>query len=74
MAVTKVPTGAALKLKLNTGTDGSGNPVFRTKSLSNVKPAAADADIYDVAVSLSGLQSHTLASISRVDSAELMEA
>ncbi|MDD3654944.1 MAG: DUF1659 domain-containing protein [Desulfotomaculaceae bacterium] len=40
MAVTKVPTGAALTLKLNTGTDGSGNPVFRTKSLSNVKPAA----------------------------------
>ncbi|OPX85338.1 MAG: hypothetical protein A4E53_03556 [Pelotomaculum sp. PtaB.Bin104] len=45
MAVTKVPAGAALKLKLNTGTDGSGNPIFRTKSLSNVKPTAADADI-----------------------------
>ncbi|OPX90706.1 MAG: hypothetical protein A4E53_00884 [Pelotomaculum sp. PtaB.Bin104] len=74
MAVTKVPTGAALKLKLNTGTDGSGNPVFRSKSLSNVKPTTADSDIYDVAVSLSGLQSYTLASISRVDSAELINA
>lgn len=27
MAVTKVPTSAALKMKLNTGTDDSGNPV-----------------------------------------------
>ncbi|MDD3654127.1 MAG: DUF1659 domain-containing protein [Desulfotomaculaceae bacterium] len=74
MAVTKVPVGTALKLKVNTGTDGSGNPVFRTKSLSNVKSTAADQDIYDVAVSLSGLQDYTLSSISRVDNAELMEA
>ncbi|OPX90223.1 MAG: hypothetical protein A4E53_01109 [Pelotomaculum sp. PtaB.Bin104] len=74
MAVTNVPVGTALKLKLNTGTDGSGNPVFRTKSLSNVKPTAAHQDIFDVAVSLSGLQEYTLSSISRVDSGELIQA
>ena len=71
MAVNKVPTGCTLRLEFQTGVDISGNPVFRNKSLNNVKVAAADQDIYDTAQTLSGLQANTLNSVSRVDSAVL---
>jgi hypothetical protein len=73
MAVTKVPAGSVLRLELQTGVDGNGNPVFRNRSLSNTKPAAVDQDLFDVATSLAGLQEYTLSSIGRVDSAELIE-
>lgn len=73
MAVNKVPASSVLRLETQTGVDEGGNPVFRTKSLSNAKPAAADQDLFDVAASLAGLQEYTLTGISRVDSAELVE-
>lgn len=73
MAVNKVPAGSVLRLELQTGVDGNGNPVYRNRSLNNTKPAAADQDLYDVATSLAGLQEYTLSSISRVDSAELVQ-
>jgi len=73
MAVNKVPAGSVLRLELQTGVDGNGNPVYRNRNLSNAKPTAADQDLYDVANSLAGLQEYTLSSISRVDSAALVE-
>ena len=71
MAVNKVPVGCTLKLSFQTGVDGSGNPVFRTKSLNNVKVAATDQAIYDTAAALAGLQANTLDAVYRVDSANL---
>ena len=73
MAVNKVPASSVLKLEVQTGLDEGGNPVFRNKSLSNAKSAAADQDLFDVATSLAGLQEYTLTGISRVDSAELVQ-
>jgi hypothetical protein len=60
-------------MQFQTGLDGNGDPVFRTKSLSNVKTTAIDQDIYDVAQALVALQEYTLATVLRVDSA-LLEA
>jgi hypothetical protein len=74
MAVTKVPAGSVLRLELQTGLDEGGNPVYRNKNLSNAKPAALDQDLFDIATSLAGLQEYTLSGISRVDSAELINA
>jgi hypothetical protein len=74
MAVTKVPAGSVLRLELQTGLDEGGNPVYRNKNLSNAKPAALDQDLFDIATSLAGLQEYTLTGISRVDSAELINA
>jgi hypothetical protein len=74
MAVTKVPAGSVLRLELQTGLDEGGNPVYRNKNLSNAKPAAVDQDLFDIATSLAGLQEYTLTGISRVDSAELINA
>lgn len=73
MAVNKVPTGSVVRLELNIGVDEKGNPVYRSKSLNNVKPAAADQDLFDVAEAIAGLQDYTLDGISRVDNADLAE-
>lgn len=71
MAINKVATGCTLRLEFQTGVDVNGNPVFRNKSLNNVKVAATDQNIYDTAVTLTGLQANTLNSVARVDSAVL---
>jgi hypothetical protein len=73
MAVNKVPTSSVLRLELNTGVDEGGNPVYRNKNLSNVKPAAADQDLFDAATALAALQGYTLNGISRVDGASLVQ-
>ena len=74
MAVTKVPSGTVLRLELRTGTDESGNPVLRRKSLNNVKANAADQDIFDVALAISGLGASPLTGVSRIDSAALLQS
>lgn len=71
MAVTKTPVGSIIRLSLVTGLDAQGGPILRNTSLSNVKPAALDQDLFDVANALVGLQEYQLNSISRVDNAEL---
>ncbi|WP_347489224.1 DUF1659 domain-containing protein [Desulfoscipio sp. XC116] len=73
MAVEKVPSGTVLRMQFQTGLDGDGDPIYRTKSLSNVKTDAADQDIFDVARALVQLQEHTLVAVLRVDSAVLEE-
>ena len=74
MAVTKIPSGTVLRMQLQTGADGSGNPVYRIKSLSNVKTTAVDGDIFDVAQALAQLQGYALTAVQRVDTAVLEEA
>lgn len=73
MPVVKVPSGSTLRLQLRVGTDESGNPVFRNKSLNNVKATAGDQDLFDAATALSGLQSYPLTAVSRIDSAGLLQ-
>ncbi len=73
MAVSKVPVGSVLKLELQDGVDGKGNPVYRNKSLNNVKPTASDQNLFDVAESLAALQELPLNNILRVDNAHLAE-
>lgn len=73
MPVNKVPVGAVLRLELQTGVDAGGNPVFRNRSLNNVKPAAADQDLYDVAVGLAGLQEYSLNGVIRIDRAQIVQ-
>ncbi len=72
MAVTKVSTNSALKLELQTGVDDGGSPVYRTRSLNNVKATAADQDIFDVAAALADLQEYTLTGVGRQDNASLV--
>lgn len=73
MAVNNVPVGSVLRLQLQTGVDGNGDPIIRNKSLSNVKPDALDQNVFDVAQALVQLQEHILENVLRIDSARLEE-
>lgn len=74
MAVNKVPQGAKLVIKVQTGISATGNPVFRQRSYSNIKTTAADADMYAIGTGLAGLQKHSVESIFRTDESQLVEA
>ncbi len=71
---TKVPYNSRLSLIFQTGTDpGTGAPILKTKSYTNVKSDASDDDVYSVANDLAGLQKYTLHEIQRTDRAKLTE-
>ena len=71
MAVVQVKEPSSVKIKLNTGTDLNSQVVYRTKTLSSIKPTATDDDIAAIATGLVNLQKHTLEKLTRVDNAEL---
>jgi len=73
MAVTTIPVSARLQLRLYTGLDDNLNPVYRTRSYSNVKPSADNEDLFELAGELGSLQVHTLEAVRRVDEVELEE-
>jgi hypothetical protein len=70
MAVSTSPTGSRMQLRLLVGQDIQGNPIYRTRAYSNVKPSASDEDVYAVGMALVGLQAHELDDLYRVN--ELM--
>ncbi|MDN5348144.1 MAG: hypothetical protein PWP65_1708 [Clostridia bacterium] len=72
MAVIATPVDSSLRLMVQTGTDASGNPVYRYRTFNRVKPQAGDQEVYDVAQVLAGLQVHTLVGINRVNENELV--
>ncbi|OPL11777.1 MAG: hypothetical protein AVO34_07890 [Firmicutes bacterium ML8_F2] len=74
MPVNTIPVTARLQLRLNTGLDENFNPVFRTRSYSNVKSSADNENLYALAQELGGLQVHTVDAVRRVDEYELEEA
>ncbi len=71
MAVVKTPQESRIGIKVANGTSSSGAAQFKTVRFSNVKPTATDQDLFDVGVSLAGLQATTLAAIIRTDEADL---
>ena len=73
MAVISNPLGSRLQLRVITGQDDKGNPIYRTRSYSNVKPAASDDDLYSVGNALVDLQKHELDFIRRIDESILIE-
>ena len=73
MPVNAIPVSARLQLRLNTGFDEDLNPLFRTRSFSNVKPSADNEELFDLAQEIGSLQVHTLSTVRRVDEYELEE-
>lgn len=71
MAVELLPLGDRLQLRVNVGTEQ--DPVYRTRSWSNVKPNVSDAVLHDFAVSLGDLTAENVENIYRVKTGELME-
>lgn len=74
MAITKIPQATRLVLKVQTGTNGAGNPVYRQRAYRNVKTDALDSDIHAVGQAMAALQKYPVESILRMDDGELINA
>ena len=72
MAVVNMPISTVMSMKIQTGVNISGFPVYKTVSFSSIKPDAVDADLYAVGSGLAGLQSSPVAGINRVNSGSLV--
>ena len=72
MAVQSIPQASTVRLKVQTGVNGSGNPEYAYRTFSNAKPGAADADCYAIMQSLAGLQKYPAANIQRINYANLV--
>ena len=56
-----VPRDSALQFRLVVGTNPiTGAPIINSKTFANIKSAALDQDVYDVATALTGLQKYPL--------------
>ena len=71
MAVTNIPKGTTLALKLQKGVSGTGSPVYAARNYA-CKAAAADQDLYDVALGLVSLQLYPVTDIARVNTSVLV--
>jgi len=72
MAVSKVPQTSRLAIKVQTGVNTAGNPVYRQRSFANIKTAAADSDVFAVAQGIAGLQKDLVSGFSRIDEGDLV--
>lgn len=73
MAVTAIPLGSRMQLRLRIGFTQEGKPILRTRSYANLKSAASDEDLYQTGQELANLQEHDLEIIRRVNEMELEE-
>ncbi|MGB9860131.1 MAG: DUF1659 domain-containing protein [Moorellaceae bacterium] len=71
MAVRSIPVSSTLRLQVQTGTGADGEPVYRLRSFTRVKPEAADEDVYEVGRTLASLQMYPVAAIVRVNESHL---
>jgi len=74
MAVNKVPQGAVMSIKVQAGLTTAGAPAYKTLRFSSVKSSATDADFYEIANAVAGLQSYPMTGIERIDTANLVNA
>ena len=74
MPVQKISGHSRVQLRLQIGTDDNGNPIYRTRTYSNIKEDRSDEDVFEIANTLGGLQEHPINNIIRVDQAELVES
>lgn len=73
MAFVKETIASRLVLVLETGLDDEDKPIYRTSSFSRVSPLAIDENVHAVALTLAGLQEHSLVTVRRVDDHDLRD-
>lgn len=71
MAVNKAEQTAKLMIKVQTGVNASGNPVYRQRSFANMNPALTDEDALGIGTMIGELQEHVVEAISRQENAVL---
>ena len=73
MAAKKETQDTKLVLKVVTGSTGTGKAITAARSFTDVNPAISDDDMLTIAGKLGKLQSHDVSTVTRVDSATLVE-
>lgn len=71
MAVITTPVASDLVMVMDNGTGASGQALSKSHIYKDIKSAADNADIYDVAATITGLQDKTVLSIQRRNIVEL---
>ena len=72
MAVVSTKVASALKLTMKVGVDENGKDKFATKTLSNIKVAAVDEDIFAIGEAISNIKTYPLFGIDREDQFSLV--
>lgn len=73
MAVIKMPKSCVLSILVQTGITTTGAPAYKYRNYGNVKPAAADADLFAIGQELAALQRHSVVAITRQDNSSLID-
>ena len=73
MAVVSTPLDSVLVARYQTGVSASGSPIIRQKSLTGIKAAATDQDVYDVVSALFGLLQYPLIEVRRDNQLDLVD-
>ncbi|HHX50200.1 MAG TPA: DUF1659 domain-containing protein [Clostridia bacterium] len=74
MPVIATPLYSSLRLVVQVGVDGEGNPVNRFRTYQRVKPEATDQEVFEVAQNLAGLQDYPLNGVQRILTSDLLES
>ena len=72
MAVVSTKVASALKLTMKVGIDVNGKDKFETKTMSNIKVTALDADIFAIGKAISNMKTYPLFGIDRQDQYSLV--
>lgn len=72
MAVTGIKDNVRLKLELDGGMVGD-RQIIKSKTFSKVKPEAEDEELYQVAISLAGLQTLPISKVKRLEEIQLLD-
>ena len=72
MAALRVNEESKLTLKVATGTTARGGTSYSNRNVVNISPVATDTKVLEFATGYAALQSHTLGSVVRTNTAELI--
>lgn len=74
MAANLIPNESRVRATLQVGTDELGEPIYKSKTFSRIKPAATNDAIYAVMDAIMDLQAHPVSELKRIDYGQLEEA
>ena len=69
---TQMMTSSKLQISYETGVDEKGNPIFKTKTYSNVKEEATADQLLQVAQGLASLSNYPFSGAKRNDSSDIV--
>ncbi|NLM51562.1 MAG: DUF1659 domain-containing protein [Firmicutes bacterium] len=72
MAIILEPNYSRCQVRLQSGVDDQGNPVFVSRTYGRIRPEATHEDVYEVITALMSLQSLDVYAIRRLEEGELI--